>query len=67
MPKGQIIFTVEYDINLDHYPDNISLEECVQIDVENAEMDPYIFLDMEKVSIVGNVVKELEDAGSDST
>lgn len=56
--RAQITFTVEYDINPDHYPEGATPEEMLAVDLENAEEMPYAFIDMEGMRIMGRLLEE---------
>jgi len=56
MARVRIKFIIEYDMYAENYPDNISVEEMMEIDRQNAIDDPYSFMDMGNLSVEAELV-----------
>lgn len=60
MAKARITITstFEYDVIPEHYAPGASLEDCLNVDIRNAEDDPAMFLEMDgaDLKVTGEIV-----------
>jgi hypothetical protein len=50
--RVSITVKVEYDLHPENYPVGSTIDEMIAIDVEAAEQDPYLFMDLEGSTFV---------------
>jgi hypothetical protein len=62
--RAKIVVSVEinYEIDLKNYPEDTSYQEALDLDIDSANRDPWMFLELEGVNI--SVKGGLQDENS---
>lgn len=58
--RQTVIFTVDYEIHPENYPEGLTEQEMLTADIQNTKDDPWLIMETTgcKLKVVGEILKE---------